>query len=504
MAETADNQSSEKDDDFTGQNVADYELIRRLGRGGMAEVWLAQHTKLNRPVALKLLKKDLASDQVYIQRFRIEAQAAARLVHPNIVQIYDVGEVEGLHYIAQEYVAGQNLREYLVKHGPPEVHLAVSIIRQVSCALLKAAEHGIIHRDIKPENIMLSRSGEIKVADFGLARVSGEGLNLTQVGMTMGTPLYMSPEQVEGRDLDPRSDIYSFGITCYHMLAGSPPFRGETALSVAVQHLKTRAEPLESQRPDLPPALCRMVHKMMSKDPAQRYASARDILRDLHALSTSQALGDAPEAYQDLSSLEFDVMVASGTQAANRLSTLMTAETQQLPTQRKAYWQWALAIGLGCLLGTLLALGTRERPLLARNPDQAAGVEKKATALKQYLWAMQLGSESGWRSVLEHFPENDRYNRLAKQQLARLYLRKQRHKEANNLFSLFAGLPDGDPLRTFGLAGKALLYHQRGQYEESQKLIVEIRDQMDRLDHTMRDLIQAAEQRNKRKIAAGG
>ena len=177
-------------------------------------------------------------------------------MHANIVQIHEVGCVEGVHYIAQEYVQGQNLREYLARDGLPDLQLAVKVMCPVAAALHKAAEQGIVHRDIKPENIMLAKSGEVKVADFGLARRTQEdALNLTQVGQTMGTPLYMSPEQVEGKPLDPRSDIYSLGVTCYHMLAGSPPFRGETALSVAVQHLKSQPERLENLRPDLPPEL---------------------------------------------------------------------------------------------------------------------------------------------------------------------------------------------------------------------------------------------------------
>ncbi|MCA9147601.1 MAG: serine/threonine protein kinase, partial [Planctomycetales bacterium] len=173
-------------------------------------------------------------DETYIKRFQLEARAAAALVHANIVQIYEVGCVDGIHYIAQEYVQGQNLQQLLLRHGPVDTKLALAIMRQVAAALAKAASQSIVHRDIKPENIMLASSGEVKVADFGLARTTSNGatVNLTQVGVTMGTPLYMSPEQVEGGKLDPSSDIYSLGVTCFHMLSGSPPFQGETPLSV--------------------------------------------------------------------------------------------------------------------------------------------------------------------------------------------------------------------------------------------------------------------------------
>ncbi len=271
------------DADLSGRTLGDYRLLRRLGRGGMAEVYLADQASLRRQVALKVLKSGLASDDVYVKRFHQEAQAAAALVHANIVQVYEVGRIDGVHYIAQEYVQGNNLRELLVRQGPPDARLAIRIMRQAAAALYRASERGIVHRDIKPENIMLTRAGEVKVADFGLARVTrdGDALNLTQVGVTMGTPLYMSPEQVEGKPIDHRSDIYSLGVTCYHMLTGAPPFRGETALSVAVQHLKSQPERLENLRPDLPTALCRIVHKMLEKDASHRYNSARELLKDL-------------------------------------------------------------------------------------------------------------------------------------------------------------------------------------------------------------------------------
>ncbi len=209
----------------------------------MAEIYLAEQLSLKRRVAVKILRADLANDPTYLQRFEIEAQAAASLVHANIVQIYEVGHVGRHHYIAQEYVHGQNLREWLTRNGPRVAH-ALSIMRQVASALVKAAEAGRGPPRYQGRNIMITTLGEVKVADFGLARLTREGVTngLTQIGITLGTPLYMSPEQVEGKALDHRSDIYSFGVTCYQMLAGSPPFSGDTALAVAVQHLKNPAQ----------------------------------------------------------------------------------------------------------------------------------------------------------------------------------------------------------------------------------------------------------------------
>src|SRR3712207_5968680 len=181
--------------------------------------------------------------------------------------------------MALEYVEGKNLREYLEKKGPPDVLMCLGIIRQVAAALQRASELGIVHRDIKPENILITRRGEVKVADFGLSRIlaeDGQPLNLTQSGVAMGTPLYMSPEQVEGKAVDPRTDIYSLGVSAYHLLAGQPPFRGQTAFEVAIQHVQKEPVPLQQLRPDLPPELCAMVHKMMAKRPEGRYQTAQE------------------------------------------------------------------------------------------------------------------------------------------------------------------------------------------------------------------------------------
>src|SRR5947199_6748975 len=188
--------------DLTGRALGGYQVLRRLGQGGMGQVYLAEQLSLKRKVALKILRADVASSPTSLQRFKAEAEAVARATHANIVQVYEFGECDGLHYMALEYVEGKNLREYLEKKGTPEVLVALSIMRQVAAALQRASELGIIHRDIKPENILLTRKNEVKVADFGLSRVvEGEGrpVSLTQSGVTMGTPLYMSREQVEGK-----------------------------------------------------------------------------------------------------------------------------------------------------------------------------------------------------------------------------------------------------------------------------------------------------------------
>ena len=274
-------------ENLTNRQLGEFRLLRRLGRGGMADVYLADQTSLNRRVAVKVLRPDLQTDEAHLKRFQREAIAAGGLNHPNIVQVYGIAESDGHHFIAEEYVQGLNLREYLNRKGPPEARLALYIMRQITSALAAAGEAGIVHRDIKPENILMTRRGEVKVADFGLAQLteSGEPVSLTQDGVTMGTPLYMSPEQISGKPLDSRSDIYSFGVTCYHMLSGRPPFRGHTGMAVAACHLKDEPEPLETLRSDLPHELCALVHKTMAKNPDDRFADPRALQAELRKLS---------------------------------------------------------------------------------------------------------------------------------------------------------------------------------------------------------------------------
>ena len=281
-------------DDLTGRTLGEFQLIRRLGQGGMGQVYLARQTSLKRQVAVKILRAELAANESALRRFQQEAEAVARVSHANIVQVYSIGQADGLHYMALEYVEGKNLRDYLSRKGPPELPVALNIMRQVALALLRASELGFVHRDIKPENILLTRKGEVKVADFGLSRCfapEAPSLSITQSGVTMGTPLYMSPEQVQGKPVDPRSDIYSFGVTCYHMLSGEPPFRGTTGFEVAMQHVQSDPAPLHEFRPDLPVELCAIVHRMMAKRPEDRYQTAREIIRDLTKLRDALGSG---------------------------------------------------------------------------------------------------------------------------------------------------------------------------------------------------------------------
>ena len=277
--------------DLTDKKLGEFHLLRPLGSGGMAEVYLAEQTSLQRYVAVKVMKPSLMahSGQDMLLRFKQEAMMAAGLNHPNIVQVYTIGEEQGLHYIAQEFVQGSDLATLLRERGKLDLASILHVMRQVAGALKASGRAGIVHRDIKPENILVTKKGEVKVADFGLAQL-GENTQ-GRDGVTMGTPLYMSPEQVSGKELDPRSDIYSFGVTCYQLLSGEPPFRGATAVQIAMQHLKNSPAPLHEKNPQLPRTLCRMVHRMMAKRRSLRYQSAEEVSEDIKTLIAAQKQG---------------------------------------------------------------------------------------------------------------------------------------------------------------------------------------------------------------------
>ena len=489
--------------DLSGRSLGNYQLLRRLGRGAMAEVYLAEQISLRRQVAFKVLRTNLATDASYVQRFHREAQAAASLIHANIVQIYEVGCVDGIHFIAQEYVQGSNLGELLVRRGPPTLKQSLGIMLQAAAALHKAAEHGIVHRDIKPENILLAESFDVKVADFGLARVAGDenSTTLTQAGFTMGTPLYMSPEQVEGKALDGRSDIYSLGVTCYHMLVGQPPFRGETALAVAVQHLREQPERLDNLRPDLPPALCRIVHKMLAKDPKDRYPDARELARDLRAVAATE-LGDHDlDEYFRSSGGSFALPNAGSRQAATeRLAALMKTTALQVPRRRQNWW-WAAGIAAAFLVGLSVARSLSQ-PLIRPLPPSALNVSKKKDAEAQFVYASIVNNEEAWKSIPVYFPQDRIWGLKAKQELARMYLRDDDYRRAKAIFDELAAQPEVEvQFRAFGMAGQAIVLALEGRHKESADKLAELWPDRQSLDNAMRNLMAYVLRRNQKALA---
>ncbi|MFZ4517451.1 MAG: Stk1 family PASTA domain-containing Ser/Thr kinase [Microthrixaceae bacterium] len=259
-----------------------YEIHRRLARGGMAQVYLARDRSLDRPVAVKELVPEFATDPSFVERFRREAQAAANLSHPNIVGVYDWGTQDGTYFIVMEYVDGPSLSQVIRRDGPLHPRRAAEIAGEVAAALGSAHSRGVVHRDIKPGNVLLTSNGQAKVTDFGIARaLSSADEDLTQAGSVMGTATYFSPEQAQGLPVDPRTDLYSLGVVLYEMVTGRPPFTGETPLAIAYKHVQDQPAPPSTVIPDLPVALEAVIMKLLAKRPDDRYASAEELRRDL-------------------------------------------------------------------------------------------------------------------------------------------------------------------------------------------------------------------------------
>ena len=260
-----------------------YEIHKRVGRGGMADVFLAKDLLLDRQVAIKILFPEFAIDPNFVERFRREAQAAANLSHPNIVNVYDWGKYEGTYFIAMEYVQGRTLAEILKTNNQLTPKQAAEIASEVAAALGFAHEAGLAHRDIKPANILIGSNGQVKVADFGIARAmnSTAESNLTQAGSVMGTASYFSPEQAQGAQPDPRSDLYSVGIVMYEMVAGKPPFTGENPVAIAYKQVHDQPTPLNKIVQGIPRPLEAIIAKLLAKDPKLRYPSAHALRDDL-------------------------------------------------------------------------------------------------------------------------------------------------------------------------------------------------------------------------------
>jgi serine/threonine-protein kinase len=481
----AEAQAVAADVDLAGQTLGDFHILRRLGRGGMGEVYLAEQLSLRRKVALKLLKPELSANATALARFKLEAQAVAKATHANIVQVYAIDQfANGLHYMALEYVEGRTLRQYLEKKGPPEILVALSIIRQVAAALQRASELGIIHRDIKPENILLTRKTEVKVADFGLSRCFTDDvqpLNITQSGVTMGTPLYMSPEQVEGKPVDPRTDIYSFGVTCYHMLAGQPPFRGKTAFEVAVQHVQGEAAPLASIRPDLPAEVCALVHRMMARRPDDRFQTGREIVREVGRLRDA-LVGVLAAGGQPTNAL----LPAAVTGAADVLDSALTQPVVARPPRRwgrlAAVAAVVLALGGGLGFGWWRNQGQAPATVpSAPAPEPAAGKApvirpEREQALKE---ALKLHTNPKTPQELRRGLD-DRID------LGVLYLKRalesaptdeERRSRLDQAEAYFKELDIQDGVkgyRMLGQLGRAMTLAFRDEWKESNKLFVRL------------------------------
>ncbi|MGA1460507.1 MAG: Stk1 family PASTA domain-containing Ser/Thr kinase [Ilumatobacteraceae bacterium] len=363
-----------------------YEIGKRIGRGGMAEIFQARDILLDRPVAMKVLFPEFATDPAFVERFRREAQAAANLNHPNIVAVYDWGKLNNTYYIAMEYVNGRTLADILKQSGTLTPMQVCDVMSEVASALISAHQNGVIHRDIKPGNILVSTTGQVKVADFGIARALGAGVEqgLTQTGAVMGTATYFSPEQAQGASTDQRSDIYSLGVVMYEMLSGVPPFTGENAVAIAYKQVHERAMPLDQRLTSAPPEVAAIVAKCMEKSPDDRYSSAEEVRDELRrfvegmpVLAVS-AKKEAERATQVVPQTDVNATTVISTQDAAtellpKISPTATKQTNYPPYDDKSPQRTAVFV-FGALFAAivLLAGGLFLYQTLTRNSANAS------------------------------------------------------------------------------------------------------------------------------------
>ena len=339
-----------------------YKILKRLGTGGMATVYLAEDQELGRRIAIKIMNAKHASDKQFVERFRREASSAAGLSHPNIVQIYDRGNAEGTYYIAMEVIEGRSLKELVIERGHSPILVAVNYGRQILAALRFAHRNGVVHRDIKPHNVLVDDEGRVKVTDFGIARAGAS--EMTEVGSIIGTAQYLSPEQARGAPVDDRSDIYSVGVLLYELLTGEAPYNGDTPVEIAMKHLSAVPEPPSTKRPEVPPELDAVVLRALAKNPDDRYQSAEEMDADLSAISRGMEIS---EATTDAATT---VLAGAGLSAPTMISKAPTRVTAPIrsgapvppaappgyydlqdATVRRPIWPWLLALALAVAVG---------------------------------------------------------------------------------------------------------------------------------------------------------
>lgn len=268
-----------------------YEVLRHIGQGGMADVFLASDNILNRKVAIKILRTDSSADAISVLRFEREAQAATALAHPNIVEIYDVGEYKGHHYIVMEYVAGKTLKQVIKERGPLLIDEAIDIMKQLTSAVAEAHSRGIIHRDIKPQNVIVKADGSVKILDFGIAMAKGS-VQLTQANNVMGSVHYLAPELAKGDVASAQSDIYALGIVLYEMLTKDVPFKADQSVQVALMHMREPFPSIRKTFPNVPQSVENIITRATAKDPKKRYRSCEEMYRDLRSCLRSERINE--------------------------------------------------------------------------------------------------------------------------------------------------------------------------------------------------------------------
>jgi hypothetical protein len=375
------------------EKISHYQILDKLGAGGMGEVYLAEDTRLRRKVALKLLPAEFTRDAGRVRRFEQEARAASALNHPNIITIFEIGAENGAHFIATEFIDGQTLRQRLEEKLT--INAALDIAIQIASALAAAHEAGIVHRDIKPENVMVRRDGIVKVLDFGLAKlteqrpdaVDSEAPTIAKVntdpGTVMGTASYMSPEQARGQEVDARSDIFSLGVALYEMLAGRAPFSGLNAIEVLGAILNQEPAPLRQHAPDAPMELQRMVGKALRKDREQRYQHVKDLLIDLKDLKQEIEFEAKLRGVQAQTGAEAAATTTSqkAEAATNEVAAARTTSSAEIILGEIKRHKTGVLIGLTALLACVVALAYGLYRFAAPKQEQARFQNVKFTRL---------------------------------------------------------------------------------------------------------------------------
>lgn len=366
-----------------------YEIIERIGSGGMAIVYKAKDLLLNRIVTVKVLREQFVADEEFVRRFRREAQSAASLSHTNIVSIYDVGKEGETEYIVMEYIEGQNLKEIIRNYAPLSTEQTLNLGIQIAEAIRHAHEHHIIHRDIKPHNILVTADGRVKVTDFGIARAVSAA-TMTHTGDIVGSVHYLSPEQAKGVQTNEQSDVYSLGIILYELLTGKVPYDGETPISIALKHLQEEAVPPSKLNPRVNPALENLVLRAIAKSPEQRYATAKDLLQDLHNVQAGQPVRKVEsQGIQDLESTRIHRSLSSGVNSALSAEEKAKEDGVVAPKKTRKRWPWITAVVILLVLGGVwygfsnwFNVGTVEVPPLVGKTVADAGVFVKQKNLE--------------------------------------------------------------------------------------------------------------------------
>ncbi len=372
-----------------------YRVLRRIGSGGMADVWLAEDRHLQRQVALKVLHSRFAQDREFVERFRREAESAAGLNHPNVVSVYDRGEVDGTYYIAMQYLEGRSLKELIDVGLTPEQ--SVYLIRQVLEGARFAHRHGIVHRDLKPQNVIVDDDGKAVVTDFGIARAGVS--EITQTGSVMGTPHYLSPEQAQGEDVTPVSDLYSIGVMLYEALARRVPFEGESAVAVAMKQVSQAPQRPSSINPEVTPALDSVVMRALEKSPGERFQNADAFIAALDAaLKAGEELRGGTAAFAPLPPT---VAVPAAAEAAE----MDELEAEQRKRRRRIWILAAIAVALAALLAFALTRSTTtEIPNVTDSPRYLAETRLEARGFTVAKVTTVKRAEAAAGTVLEQDP----------------------------------------------------------------------------------------------------